>query len=247
MVAGPSGPVTVTVPPDTVPTSPRARSLPLSPVAPGVGLDGDDEGDALLVAGLLAEVLAEVEDADGVLDEPQAASESAANPVTATSAYRCAQDEMTMVTPFLAGLSACLDSDMKSLCKSGCPVQRSVGLPLEHPCRDPVGHGLAAWAVRDLVGDQAPPEALLADALAGEPTVDDRVHLQSGRVVAAGVMRLARKQRGEVHEHRDRRIDAAKRLLDGLPVVADRLELTHCSIIRSNRLLSSASARLSSA
>jgi hypothetical protein len=236
MVAGPSGPVTVTVPPDTVPTSPRARSLLLSPAAPGAGLACGDDGDALLVAGLLAEL----EDAEGVLDEPHAASERAANPATATNAYRCAQDEMTMVTPFLAGLSACLDSDVRSLCKSGCPVQRSVGLPLEHPCRDPVGHGLAAWTVRDLVGDQAPPEALLADAPAGEPTVDDRVHLQSGRVVSAGVMRLTRKQRGEVHEHRERWVDAAKRLLYGLPVVADRLELTHCSIIRSNKVLKSA-------
>jgi hypothetical protein len=36
-------------------------------------------------------------------------------------------------------------------------------------------------------------------------------------------MRLARKQRGQVDKHRDGRVDAAKRLLNGLPVVADRL------------------------
>jgi len=128
MVAGPSGPVTVTVPPDTVPTSPRARSLPLAPAAPGVGLDGVDEGDVLPVAGLVAELEDEDEDEDddGALEEPQAASEKAANPATATTAYRCAQDEMTMITPLLAGLSACLDSDVRTLCKFGCPVQRLV-------------------------------------------------------------------------------------------------------------------------
>jgi hypothetical protein len=46
-------------------------------------------------------------------------------------------------------------------------------------------------------------------------------------------MRLAWKQRSEVDQHHDRRVHPAKGLLDGLPVVADRLQLTHCSIIRS--------------
>src|SRR5882757_6033799 len=66
------------------------------------------------------------------------------------------------------------------------PLKRLLVLPLEQPCRDPVGHRLASWPVGDLVGDQAPPIALLADSPAGEPILDDRVHLQSGRVVAAG-------------------------------------------------------------
>src|SRR4051812_11034233 len=110
---------------------------------------------------------------------------------------------------------------------------RLASRPLEHPRRNPVGYRLASWPVGDVVGDQAPPIALLADAPAGEPALDNRVHLQASRVVAAGAMRLAREQRGEVHQHRDRRVDAAERLLDGLPVVADRLELTHRSIIRS--------------
>jgi hypothetical protein len=48
-------------------------------------------------------------------------------------------------------------------------------------------------------------------------------------------MRLARKQRSEVDQHRGRRVHAAERLLYGLPVVADRLKLTHHSIKRSNR------------
>src|SRR5258707_1994596 len=96
-----------------------------------------------------------------------------------------------------------------------------------------MGHGLASWPVGDLVGDQAPPVALLADAPAGQPTVNDRVYLQACRVIAAGTMRLTGKQRGQIDEHRDRGIHTAERLLYGLPVVADRLELTHCSIIRS--------------
>ena len=98
---------------------------------------------------------------------------------------------------------------------------RSVGFPLEHPCWDPVGHGLVSCPVGDLVGDQAPPVALLADAPARQPTVDDRVHLQSGRVVAAGTMWLTGKQRGQIDEHREGRIHAAERLFYGLPVVAD--------------------------
>ena len=79
--------------------------------------------------------------------------------------------------------------------------------------------------------------ALLADAPAGQPAFDDRVHLQPGRVVAACAVRLARKQRGEVDEDRDRRLDGPERLLHGLTVVADGLELAHRSIIRSNKLL----------
>jgi hypothetical protein len=44
---------------------------------------------------------------------------------------------------------------------------------------------------------------------------------------------LARKQGGQVDENGGGRVDAAKRLLHRLPVVADRLKLAHNSIIRS--------------
>lgn len=72
-VPGPSFPVTDTVPPDTEPTNPKTRSLPLSgwPLAPGVGLAAADDGDELPAA---------LELGDGVLDDPHAAKESAANP-----------------------------------------------------------------------------------------------------------------------------------------------------------------------
>ena len=60
------------------------------------------------------------------------------------------------------------------------------------------------------------------------------MHLQPGGVVAASAVRLARKQRGEVDEDRDRRLDRSKCLRHGLTVVADGLELAHYSIIRSN-------------
>jgi hypothetical protein len=83
------GPDSVTVLPETEPTSPNARSLPSLPsllpwpAAPGVGLgvrlaDVVDEDAGLL---LVVEV-------DGVADEPQAASESAVNPARATAVYR---------------------------------------------------------------------------------------------------------------------------------------------------------------
>ena len=45
--------------------------------------------------------------------------------------------------------------------------------------RNPVRDGLALRAVGDLVGDQAPPEALFAQPPAAEPALDDRVHLQA--------------------------------------------------------------------
>ena len=78
--------------------------------------------------------------------------------------------------------------------------------------------------------------ALLADPPTSQPTLDDRMHLQPDRVVAAGAVRLAWKKRGEVDQDRDRRLDGSKRLLHGLTVVADGLELAHCSIIRSNKV-----------
>jgi hypothetical protein len=69
--------------------SPNALSFPASlppgPAAPGVGLaevdDGEDCDDEVLAVELLL-------DGDGVLDDPQAASDSAVNPVRATAAQR---------------------------------------------------------------------------------------------------------------------------------------------------------------
>ena len=97
--------------------------------------------------------------------------------------------------------------------------------------------GFAPGAVGDLVGDQSPPVALLADAPAGQPALDDRVHLESGGVVATGPVGLPREERSEVDENGDRRVDRTEGLLDGLPVVADRLQLTHRSNIRTAYLL----------
>src|ERR1700757_3043442 len=84
-VAGPCRPVTVTVPPDTPPTSPYTRSLPLSPLpllppVPGMGLAAAD-GDAEVLVADVAEV-----GADDVLDWPHAANESTANPARVTTA-----------------------------------------------------------------------------------------------------------------------------------------------------------------
>jgi hypothetical protein len=73
----------VTVLPETDPTIPAMRSLAW---AAGAGLDdaADDE-DVLAAAGLLLEAL---DDADGVEDDPQAASAKAASPARATALQR---------------------------------------------------------------------------------------------------------------------------------------------------------------
>ena len=63
------------------------------------------------------------------------------------------------------------------------------------------------------------------------------MHLQAGRVVTAPAMRLAWKQRGQVDEDDDRGVDPTEGLLHRLPVVADRLQLAHRSIIRTAYLL----------
>ena len=81
-VAGPLGPVSVTVPPETDPTSPNAWSLPW-PAAPGVGLAEavvDELGGACL--------LLDDDDVEGGLDDPHPASDSAVNPARATAAHR---------------------------------------------------------------------------------------------------------------------------------------------------------------
>jgi hypothetical protein len=69
------------------------------------------EGDALAAAG----VLVELDEGEAVLEEPHAATEKAVRPTTANIALRCTCDEMTMVTPFLSDLSACLDHHVRSL------------------------------------------------------------------------------------------------------------------------------------
>jgi len=58
--------------------------LPPSPDAPGVGLDEVDGADVVVAVVLLLDD----DDGDGVLDDPQAASDNAANPVRATAAQR---------------------------------------------------------------------------------------------------------------------------------------------------------------
>src|ERR1700687_4026456 len=47
-------------------------------------------------------------------------------------------------------------------------------------------------------------------------------------------MGFPREESGQVDEDGDGRLDAAEGLPNGLPVIADRLQLTHCSIIRSD-------------
>jgi hypothetical protein len=85
-VAGPFGPDSVTVVPETDPTSPNALSLPFLPpwpAAPGVGL-AEAVVDEVVGAGLLLDE----DDAVGWLDDPQPASDSAVNPARATAAQR---------------------------------------------------------------------------------------------------------------------------------------------------------------
>jgi hypothetical protein len=81
-VAGPLGPVSVTVPPETDPTSPNALSLPPLPAAPGVGL-AEVDVDVVVV-----DLLPDEGDVEGVLDDPQAASDSAVNPAREAAAHR---------------------------------------------------------------------------------------------------------------------------------------------------------------
>jgi len=125
-VADPRGSVTVTVPPETAPTTPRTWSLPLLPAAgPGVAPGAVADGDELAAAGLLLGL----DDGEDVLDEPHAANDSAVRPTTATTALRRAWNEMTMVTAFLAELSVGLDEDMRSLWMVGWSDTSVRGIP----------------------------------------------------------------------------------------------------------------------
>jgi hypothetical protein len=117
-VAGPRAPVNETVPPETEPTSPYALSLPPPlPEAPGVGLAELVDEEVVDVALLL-----DVGD-DGVLDEPQAARDSAVQLASATAAQRETRDEMTMNSPSVSGLSPRFDDHVKSLWK---PARREL-------------------------------------------------------------------------------------------------------------------------
>jgi hypothetical protein len=60
------------------------------------------------------------------------------------------------------------------------------------------------------------------------------MHLQSAWVVAATAVRFAGEDGGQIDEHLDRRVHPPEGRLHGLPVVTDRLQLAHRSIIRSN-------------
>lgn len=83
-VAGPLAPVSVTVEPETDPTSPNALSLPPRPAAPGVGPAEGVVDDEVVVVGLPLDE----DDGDGGLDDPQAASDSAVSPARAAAAHR---------------------------------------------------------------------------------------------------------------------------------------------------------------
>jgi hypothetical protein len=111
-VAGPFGPVTITVPPDTESTRPNALSLPAAAGA-GAGAVGDelDALDELLAVGRA--VL--LDDADGVPDEPQAASEAAAKTAMVAAAHRDTREEMTMRSRSVRGLFLRFDVDVRSL------------------------------------------------------------------------------------------------------------------------------------
>jgi hypothetical protein len=112
---------------------------------------------------------------------------------------------------------------------------RRLAFPTQRPGRYPVGDGFALGPVGDRIGHQPPPIALLANAPAGQPALDDLVQLQAVGVIAPRAVRLAREEHGQVNQHGDRRTHNSKRVADRLPVVSDRREVAHQSIIRSNR------------
>src|ERR1700758_699105 len=114
------------------------------------------------------------------------------------------------------------------------PEPQTLAFPAQRPGRHPVRHGPALGAVCDGVGHQPPPVALLADAPAAQPPLDDLVQLQTVGLVPPRAVRFAREQHREVDQHGDRRTHHPERAADRLAVVADRREVAHLSIIRSN-------------
>jgi hypothetical protein len=79
----------------------------------GAGAVGDELEalDELLVVGLAVPL----DDADGVLDEPQAASEAAAKTAMVAAAHRDTREEMTMRSRSVRGLLLRFDEDVRSL------------------------------------------------------------------------------------------------------------------------------------
>jgi hypothetical protein len=100
------------VPPDTESTRPKALSLPAAAGADACAV-GDELGalDELPAVGLAALL----DDADGVLDEPQAASEAAAKTAMVAAAHRDTREEMTMRSRSVRGLLLRFDEDVRSL------------------------------------------------------------------------------------------------------------------------------------
>lgn len=105
---------------------------------------------------------------------------------------------------------------------------------LEYPSWDPVGHCLFLRAKADGVGDEAPPLALFAQRPAGQLAFDNLVHLDAGGMVAAGEVWLAGEQGDQIDQDGRGWPYDTERVTDGLTAVADRLHLTHVSIICSN-------------
>src|SRR6202000_4446 len=99
---------------------------------------------------------------------------------------------------------------------------------------NPVRHRSPLGAVGDGVGHQPPPVALLADAPAAQPSLDDLVQLQTVRLIATGTVWLAREEDREVDQHRDRRTHHPKWAADGLAVVFGRRHPAPFSFYTSN-------------
>ena len=84
--------------------------------AAGVGLDDVAEDDAPLVVGLLLEALDALDDVDGVVEDPQAASANAASPARATALQRDESVEVIIIpSPCAMLLSTSYEDDGRSI------------------------------------------------------------------------------------------------------------------------------------
>src|SRR6516164_5672348 len=108
-----------------------------------------------------------------------------------------------------------------------------LALAPERPRRHPVRDRSLLGAVRDRVRHQPPPVALLADAPAAQPSLDDLVQLQAVGLIPPRAVRFAWEEHRQVDQDRDRRAHQPERAADRLAVVSDRREVAHLSIIRS--------------
>jgi hypothetical protein len=95
-----------------------------------------------------------------------------------------------------------------------------------------VRHRVLLGPVLDPIGHQSPPPTLLAQGPACQLPLNDRIHLQTHRVVFAIAVGFARKQGDEVDEDGAVRMDATKHGAKRLPAVPDLLH-RHGSIICS--------------